>query len=103
MKPDLVPPASRAEPGKECVTPGLRPGLFSSARRAGSLIIPIYQTLSSTRTFFQESRVEGLRQKLADVDNLTLAFQVCQSYFGVLGVLPDDLPAGAARRSQLLR
>src|ERR1043166_8298705 len=49
----------------------------------------------------QKPRVERLRQKLSDIDDFTLPLQVCQSDLGVLGIFPDDLPAGATRRRQL--
>src|SRR6185503_12549566 len=51
----------------------------------------------------QESSVERLRQKVSDIDNFALAFQVRQRNLSVLGVLPNNLPARAARRRQLFR
>ena len=49
----------------------------------------------------QESRVKRLGQEFSDIDNFTLALQVRERDLGVLGVLPDDLAAGAAGRRQL--
>src|SRR6476620_2118786 len=49
----------------------------------------------------QKPGVKRLRQKLSDIDDFTLPLQIRQRDLGVLGVFPDNLPASAARRSQL--
>ena len=50
--------------------------------------------------FFQEPRIERPRQQIPDRHFFALATQIRQNDLGVLGELPDDLPAGAARRRQ---
>jgi len=52
--------------------------------------------------FLQEARIKRPRQEVLDRHFFALSPQIRQDDLGVLSELPDDLPAIAARRRQLL-
>src|SRR5215831_2750726 len=57
---------------------------------------------ASVASFLQEPGVKGLGQQVRDINFLASPAQVRQNNLGLLGEHQNDLPAGAARRRQLL-
>src|SRR5690349_2100910 len=69
-----------------------------------TIVVKIRETqmnaeLNGFMSLFQESGIEGTRQKIGHVKLFALAVQICEDDRRAARKLPDDLTAGAARRS----